>query len=79
MRSYALDAIEVADSAGDKSGNDDAQAILDQCGSAEIKRFEAIGEGEDLRLSSSKIEGAALVCPQEPTWRNCGGRSPGAF
>ena len=61
VRSYALDAIEVADSAGNKSGIDGVQAILDQCGDAEVKRFDAIGEGEDLRLSSSKIARAALV------------------
>ena len=59
--SYALDAIEVADRAGDKSDKIGAQAILDLCVDAEVKRFDAIGEGEDLRLSSSKIAGAALV------------------
>lgn len=61
VRSYALDAIEVADSSGDEGAADGAQAILDQCGDAEVKLFDAIGEGEDLRLSSSNIAGAALV------------------
>ena len=61
VRSYALDAIDVEAPKTVSPGVAEIRSFLDACTAAPIERFEAVGEGEDLRLTGSNVTGAALV------------------
>jgi len=61
VRSYALDAIDVAVPQAVAPALEDAQSLLDECAVASADRFDAIGEGEDLRLQGTYLTGAGLV------------------
>jgi hypothetical protein len=68
MRSYGLDALDRAGSAGEKgrnptpdAGRDDVDAFLQRISGGEAKQYPAVGEGEDIRLSNIGLTGAALA------------------
>lgn len=64
VQSYALDAIDNLDekSTTDKTADITvAQKLLDDCATAVISRFPAIGEGRDIRLQGNNITGGALA------------------
>jgi hypothetical protein len=68
MRSYGLDALDRAGSAGEKgenpppdAGKIDVKAFLQRVSGGEAKQYLAIGEGEDIRLSNVGLTGAALA------------------
>jgi hypothetical protein len=68
LRSYALDALDRARAAPSKeqkptppAGQDDVQAFLPRVAAGETKQYPAVGEGEDIRLASSGLTGAALA------------------
>jgi hypothetical protein len=68
MRSYGLDALDREGSAGEKgenpppdAGTIDVEAFLQRVSRGEAKQYLAIGEGEDIRLSSFGLTGAALA------------------
>ncbi|MEA2110145.1 MAG: DUF6569 family protein, partial [Pseudomonadota bacterium] len=62
IQSYALDAIDNLDekSTTDKTADITvAQKLLDDCATAVISRFPAVGEGRDIRLQGNNITGGA--------------------
>jgi hypothetical protein len=59
--SYALDAIEEGEDAGAAPSLEQVRAFLKTLEEAPAERFAALGEGEDLRLSAPKLQGAALA------------------
>jgi len=60
IRSYALDAIEEhGGEAG--AGESDTEAFLQSVRRAPVDSFEALGEGEDLRIRSTCLSGGALA------------------
>jgi hypothetical protein len=68
MRSYGLDALDRAASAGEKDekpasglGLNDVEAFLQKVSRGEAKQYPAVGEGEDIRLSNAGLTGAALA------------------
>lgn len=68
MRSYGLDALDRAASAGGTAenpspnvGTDDVEAFLQGVSGGEAKQYPAVGEGEDIRLSNVGLTGAALA------------------
>jgi len=68
LRSYGLDALDRAGSAGEKEGKptadvgpNDVEAFLQKVSGGEMKRYPAIGEGDDIRLSNIGVTGAALA------------------
>jgi hypothetical protein len=60
IRSYALDAIE-EQQPGATSRSQGVQAFLNHVAVAPADSFEALGEGEDLRIRSTTIAGGALA------------------
>ena len=60
IRSYALDAIEEQHS-GMSGGDITLEAFLQAIAEAPADSFNALGEGEDLRVRSSTISGGALA------------------
>jgi hypothetical protein len=68
LRSYGLDALDRVGSAGEKEekptpdvGLNDVEAFLQKVSGGETKRYVAIGEGDDIRLSNIGVTGAALA------------------
>lgn len=61
IESAALDAIDVGESGAAVDGQEAAGGFLEAVSHAEIERFPAIGEGEDLRLRHHAVAGGALV------------------
>lgn len=61
VESYALDAIDGEAAKAAELPTDDVRAFLDEVAGAGAQSFAAVGEGEDVRLSSPKLTGAALV------------------
>jgi hypothetical protein len=62
VRSYALGAIgENADDDAGEPAMRDATAFLRVLGAVEVKRFPAVGLGEDWRMQGNCIQAAALV------------------
>jgi hypothetical protein len=60
VRSYALDAMHQDDDHRALS-KQSIEGFLAEIAGAEVQRFPAVGSGEDLRLTSKTITGAALV------------------
>jgi hypothetical protein len=61
IRSYAMDAVETKKDATVAAAERDVRAFLESLKVATTERFAALGEGEDIRLSGSAIEGGALM------------------
>lgn len=64
IRSYALDALDASlakETETKASSADDAAEFLNFVARVKLETFPAIGEGEDLRLSSGGLTGAALT------------------
>jgi len=61
VESSALDAVDAGQADGRNSDRAAAQRFLDRVTEAELQRFPAIGEGEDLRLVSPAVAGGALL------------------
>ena len=68
MRSYGLDALDRADAALQKEGKpsppavqNDVESFLKEVSGGKTKKYPAIGEGEDIRLASPALTGAALA------------------
>ena len=68
LRSYELDALDQAQSIGEKRANpthdagpNDVEAFLRRVSAGETKQYPAVGEGEDIRLSNVGLTGAALA------------------
>ncbi len=61
VRGYALDAIDVDVPKTVSPKFREVRSFLNDCAAAPAERFEADGEGEDLRLTGRNITGAALV------------------
>ena len=60
IRSYALDAIEERQETA-TAGSQDISGFIQAVAAARADSFEALGEGEDLRIHSSTIAGGALA------------------
>jgi hypothetical protein len=67
LRSYGLDALDRSDSVHQKEGKptlpspNDVESFLRRVSTGETKKYPAIGEGEDIRLASPDLTGAALA------------------
>ena len=61
VESSALDAIDAAEATPAEADPDRIRRFLQGIAAAELQRFPAIGEGEDLRLASPGIAGGALA------------------
>ena len=61
VRGYALDAIDVDVPKTVSPKFREVRSFLNDCAAAPAERFEADGEGEDLRLTGRNVTGAALV------------------
>jgi hypothetical protein len=61
VESSALDAIDAGEVGAAALGPDEARRFLDAVAQAEIERFPAVGEGEDLRLRHPQVAGGALL------------------
>jgi hypothetical protein len=61
VESSALDAVDADQADGANEDRAAAQHFLDMVAAAELQRFPAIGEGEDLRLVSPAVAGGALL------------------
>jgi hypothetical protein len=61
VRSWALDAIEVRESAHEVPGEKEARAFLDEIRSARLTRHDGVGLGQDVRLEGDRLAGGALV------------------
>jgi len=61
VRSYAMDAIETKKDAVVAAAESDVRRFLEALQASGAERFAALGEGEDIRLSGERIEGAALM------------------
>ena len=61
LRSYALDAIETAAGKPLAPSEVDVRGFLDSIQAAAAERFNALGEGEDIRLTGERIAGGALA------------------
>jgi hypothetical protein len=60
--SYAMDALEQGDSGGRNAlPNSDPTLLLGDLRSAPVETYKAIGKGEDVRIRSPRIHGAALT------------------
>lgn len=61
VRSYALDALDVDRQEQEAPEEGDVHAFVAALGAAKAARFDAVGEGEELRLDGAGTVGAALV------------------
>lgn len=61
VRSYALDAIETTNGKPRASTEAEMRRFLEAAKAAAAEKFAALGEGEDIRLSSAGVSGAALA------------------
>jgi hypothetical protein len=68
LRSYGLDALDRAGSADEREekptpdvGLNEVESFLQKVSASETKKYPAIGEGEDIRLSNIGLTGAALA------------------
>ena len=61
VRSYAMDAIEEAATESRPPVEEAVRRFLDDMQAAALRRFPALGEGEDLRIESDTIAGGALA------------------
>ena len=61
VRSYAMDAVETKKDKTVVAAERDVRRFLESVKAATAERFAALGEGEDVRLSSAEIEGGALI------------------
>jgi hypothetical protein len=60
-RSYALDAIETQKGKALAPSGAEVQRFLDSIRAAAAERFQALGEGEDIRLTGEGVAGGALM------------------
>src|ERR1700730_10944807 len=60
-RGYALDAIETQNGRALPPSAAEVKRFLDSIRAAAVERIEAIGEGEDIRLSGEGVAGGALM------------------
>ena len=61
VRSYALDAVETANPADDRTDRKNARRFLQTLADSKFESFPAVGLGDDLRIESTTIAGGALV------------------
>jgi hypothetical protein len=68
LRSYGLDALDRADSGHQMeekptppAGHNDVESFLNTVSTGRTKKYPAVGEGEDIRLASRELTGAALA------------------
>jgi hypothetical protein len=61
IRSYALDAIDLAESGSVIGEAPSVETFLTAVCAAQQQAFPAIGEGEELRISGPKVAGSALL------------------
>jgi hypothetical protein len=61
VRSYAIDALESERENGERSKKKDGRAFLGKLAMAEIRSYEAVGLGTDLRLFTPGVVGGALA------------------
>jgi hypothetical protein len=61
VRSWAMDAIETASATPLAPSLEDVRAFLEKMQQSATERFEALGEGEDIRLTGKGIAGGALA------------------
>ena len=61
VRSWALDALSLANRPHDVQPVDAARALLDEVAAARVTEHEALGLGKDLRFEGSGLSGGALV------------------
>jgi hypothetical protein len=61
VESFALDAIDNQGAKNVGDGMERAGGFLEETSRAEVARFPAVGEGEDLRLRGNRLAGGALV------------------
>ena len=60
VESAAWDAIDAGEESAQGDGQLAAERFLDAIARAEVERFQAIGDGEDLRLRDQAVTGGAL-------------------
>ncbi len=65
IRSYALDAMEIASSTHALPTEDDAKTFLADMAASEHTEHDAVGMGKDLRLSGGNLAGGALVVEEQ--------------
>ena len=61
VRSYAVGALELEDSAKSLPDEERAKAFFEEAGSAKASTYPAVGLGTDIRLSAHRIAGGGLV------------------
>jgi len=61
VRSWALDALPVADQPHEVQPVADAQALLEEIANAQASKHEALGLGTDLRFEGARLNGGALI------------------
>ena len=61
VRSYAMDALETAGSEAACPSQEEVRRFIDALVAASGDAFEALGEGQDIRLSGERIAGGALA------------------
>jgi len=60
VRSYAMDAIRRSGNVARVAGSEAADAFLEQTRNAKTRSYDAIGEGEDIRIEESSLLGGGL-------------------
>ena len=61
VQSFALDAIDESRQQQKEPGQEAAKSLLQAAGEADIERFPAVGEGDDLRIQGQGITGGGLL------------------
>ena len=61
VQSFALDAIDESRQQPKEPGQEAAKSLLQAAGEADIERFPAVGEGDDLRIQGQGITGGGLL------------------
>ncbi|MDH3815750.1 MAG: hypothetical protein OEV48_14765 [Acidobacteriota bacterium] len=61
VRSYAIDALEAEKEDGKRAKKKDARTFLGELSEAEILNYDAVGLGNDLRLTTPRIVGGGLA------------------
>ena len=61
VRSWALDALPIADWPHEVQPVTDARALIEEVAAAKVGQHEALGLGTDLRFEGARLNGGALV------------------
>jgi hypothetical protein len=61
VQSFALDAIDESSQLSGEPSQEEAESLLKAAMDADVERFSAVGEGEDLRLQGQGITGGGLL------------------